>query len=133
MNKEEIISKLREYNFDKNEYIVITTAAMTLHGIKDKANDIDLAVSPKLYKEITSKYKGTYKESRVYTFDCFDIETENFDDEKIFIGDIPTQTIPEILKFKQSLNREKDIVDIKLIINYLININNELKIRKIEN
>ena len=63
MNKTEIINKLNEYNFDKNEYIILSTASLVLQGIKDKANDIDLAVSPKLYKEITSTYKGTYKET----------------------------------------------------------------------
>ncbi len=119
MNKTEIINKLNEYNFDKNEYIILSTASLVLQGIKDKANDIDLAVSPKLYKEITSTYKGTYKETNVYTFDKFDAGLNYFDSEKTIIHNLPMQTISAVLKLKQKLNREKDITDINLINNYI--------------
>ncbi len=119
MNKAEIVNKLNEYNFDKNEYLVLSTASLVLQGIKDNANDIDLAVSSKLYKEITTAYKGIYKEPDVYTFDCFDIGPKYFDSEKTLIDDLPVQTIPNIVKLKQKLNREKDIADIKLINDYV--------------
>lgn len=45
MNKDKIIEVLKKYNFDKNSYVVISGAAMTMLGIKDKTNDIDIAVT----------------------------------------------------------------------------------------
>ena len=45
MNRKEIIEKLKQYNFDKSNYIVISGAAMVLLGIKDKTSDIDIATT----------------------------------------------------------------------------------------
>lgn len=130
MNKEEILSILRKYNFDPNEYIVLSTGAMTLYGIKDIAHDIDLAVSPKLFNELLDKYQCTLKceyeldgeNIKVYSFEVFDFSVSYFDQDNIeYIDGIPVQNINAILKLKQNLNREKDIKDIKLIKQYLNN------------
>ena len=132
MNKEEIISILKKYNFDTSEYVVLSTGAMVLQGIKDTANDIDLAVSEKLYNELLKKYDCTLKceyeingeKIKVYSFDIFDFSTNYFDkDNVIFVEGIPVQNVNSLLKFKQNLNRDKDKdkEDIKLIKNYLNN------------
>ncbi|MCI9110911.1 MAG: hypothetical protein HFH47_03740, partial [Bacilli bacterium] len=121
MNKEEIISILKKYNFDADEYIVLSTGAMTLHGIKDIAHDIDLAVSEKLYNELLETYECTLKceymvngkKMKVYSFDVFDFSTNCFDKNNVdVIEGIPIQNVNSILKLKQSLNRDKDINDI---------------------
>lgn len=126
MNKEEIISILKKYNFDPNEYIVLSTGAMVLYGIKENANDIDIAVSEKLYNELLQKYECTLKydkgDVKVYSFDVFDFCTNSFNKDNInFIEGIPAHDIYSLLKFKQNLNRDKDQNDIKLIKNYLNN------------
>ena len=49
MNKEDIINILNKYNFDKDNYVVISGAAMVLLGIKDKTSDIDISVTDSYY------------------------------------------------------------------------------------
>ena len=45
MNKEKIVDILKKYNFDKDEYIVISGACMVLYGIKETTSDIDISVT----------------------------------------------------------------------------------------
>ena len=45
MNREEIINELKKYNFDIKRYIVISSAAMVLYGIKDETPDIDISIT----------------------------------------------------------------------------------------
>lgn len=130
MKKEEIISTLKKYNFDNNEYVVLSTGAMVLQDIKDICHDIDLAVSSKMFNELLDKYECTLKYEyeingkniKVYSFDCFDFSTNYFDkDDIIFVNDISVQNVNAILKLKQNLNRDKDIEDIRLIKTFLNN------------
>lgn len=128
MNKEEIISILGKYNFNVDDYIVLSTGAMVIHGIKDTANDIDLAVSENLYRQLLEnvecilkcEYNFNGKKMKVYSFDVFGFGLNYFDKENIEMVDgIPVQSVNSILKLKKSLNREKDIKDIKLIEEYM--------------
>ena len=52
MNKKEILEILKKYNFDKNEIIILSSAAMVINGVKETTNDIDLAVSENYQKEL---------------------------------------------------------------------------------
>ena len=119
MNKSEIIETLNKYNFDKNEYIILSTASLVLQNIKNEAHDIDLAVSEKLLKKLKEEYKLTEKEEGVYTFDKFDLGLNYFNVNKIISEGYPVQTISEVIKLKKKLNRKKDIDDLRIINNYL--------------
>ncbi|MEI3508576.1 MAG: hypothetical protein V8R01_05680 [Bacilli bacterium] len=78
MNKAEIVDILNKYGFAKDEYIVLSTGACQ---IKDKANDIDLAVSKNLYERLLTEYdcECSYTSEvdgqvfNVYSFDVFDL------------------------------------------------------------
>lgn len=127
MNKEEIVDILNKYGFAKDEYIVLSTGALILLGIKDKANDIDLAVSKNLYDRFLKEYncECSYTSEvngqvfNVYSFDVFDFGLNYFDRENIEIVEgIPIQSIEAVLKLKRDLGREKDLKDIKLIEEY---------------
>ena len=63
MNKNQILRELEKYNFDKNDYIVISGAALVLLGVKDKTNDIDIAVSDKLYEELLKQYDCIFEKN----------------------------------------------------------------------
>ncbi len=135
MNRDEIIKRLEEYNFDKNEYILISSGSMVMHGLKENARDLDIAVSPKLYDELIKKYNPKCFEYtmegklvKYYSFDVFDFSVESYNIEnRTFIDGIPVQNLNSLLEFKKglfkSLNREKDKKDISLIENYLQNKN----------
>ena len=128
MNKNEIINTLKKYNFNSGDYIVLSTGAMVLLGIKETANDIDLAVSEKLYNNLLKNYECTLKceyefngeNKKVYSFDDFDFGLDYFEKENtVIVSGIPVQSVSSILDFKKHLNREKDINDIKLLEEYI--------------
>lgn len=121
MNKEDIIKLLNQYNFDKNKYVVISGAAMVLLGIKPTTNDIDISVTPSYCKYLLNKYNCILEKEKdngvkVYFIDnVINFSTDYFDNNLLFIEDIPVQSINNLLLLKQSLNREKDKKDIELI------------------
>lgn len=127
MNKSQIISTLKQYDFNPDDYIVLSTGAMVMHGIKDSANDIDLAVSERLYNELLEKYdcacfeyESNGKMVKYCSFENFDFGLNYFDKENVdIVCGIPIQSISSILDLKRKLNRDKDINDIKLIEEYM--------------
>ncbi len=124
MNKKEIITILKKYNFDEKDYIVLSTAALTLMGIKEKAGDIDIAVSEKLYQKLLKNKETHLHTQNIYTLNELDFGLSNFDRDNItYINKIPVQNLKSIIEFKQKMNREKDKKDINIITSYILNIN----------
>lgn len=121
MNKQQIIKILKQYNFDNKEYIVISGAAMVLLGIKENTNDIDIAVTSNYYNYLLSKYECILEiinqyGVKVYFIDnIINFSTSYYSENKIFIDNIPVQSIQNIVNLKSKLNREKDKKDMKLI------------------
>ena len=124
MNKEEIIEKLKEYNFDKNKYIVISGAAMVLLGIKDKTQDIDIAVKDGYKDYLVDNYNVTFDRMNEYNEPVYFIDNivnfaiTYYTDKKEYVSGIPVQNVNDILKLKKGLNREKDKIDIEKLENY---------------
>lgn len=129
MNKKEIIETLDKYKLDKNEFVIISGAAMVLYGIKNNTNDIDISVSKEYEKELIKKYNpkiereikdGKKKYIAYLIDDKINFSTHYFEEYKNEkIHTYQTQKPEEILKLKKKLNREKDIEDIKKIEVYL--------------
>lgn len=121
MNKQQIIKILKQYNFDSKEYIVISGAAMVLLGIKESTNDIDIAVTSNYSNYLLSKYECILEiinqyGVKVYFIDnIINFSTSYYSENKIFIDNIPVQSIQDIVNLKSKLNREKDKKDMKLI------------------
>ena len=131
MNKIGILKYLEEYNLPKDEFVIFSGAALVLRNIKDSTNDVDLIVTENLENHLLNKYKNI-------KIDCYDEEngkkiyninnnlnfTSNLlyileNNEYEIINGYKVQTIESIIKFKQKLNRPKDIKDIEIIKNYL--------------
>ena len=51
-NKENILKTLNKYNFDSQNYIVISGAALVLQNVKEYTSDIDITVSNELYNQL---------------------------------------------------------------------------------
>lgn len=124
MRKRKVIETLEKYNLNKDDYIILSTGALVLRGIKEEAHDIDLAVSEKLLKQLLRDYDCEL-EVRLDDFDVYILNDElNF---SIHYYDVPfdvidgykVQTLDSVINLKKSLNRPKDIKDLKLIDNYL--------------
>lgn len=129
MNKQELLNKLQEYNLDNDKFIIIGSAALVLKGIKEKCHDIDIALNKDynnyLLKQYHCKYEKEIDGHKIYLIDdILNFSTHYygcFKGEKI--ENYLIQTPNEVLKLKQTLNRKKDEEDIKLILNYLENLN----------
>ena len=124
MNKQEIIEKLKQYKFDKSNYIVISGAAMVLLGIKDKTSDIDIATTQDYNDYLVDNYNVTFEKINEYNEPVYFIDNivnfavTYYSDKKEYVEDIPVQNVNDILRLKKRLNREKDKIDIEKLEEY---------------
>ena len=121
MNREEIIKELKRYNFDIKKYIVISGTAMVLHGIKNETPDIDLSIVPEYEEELLEDYFAVLEHTNTdgthaYMIDdIINFGVKYYSLPSLYIDGIPTQSIKEIIDLKESLNRDKDKKDLKLL------------------
>ena len=59
MKKIELLNLLKELNFPKDEYYVLSGASLVLRGIRKEANDLDLCISEELFNQIKDKFNLT--------------------------------------------------------------------------
>lgn len=121
MNKEEILSVLENYNFDKDNYIVISGASMVLQGVKEYTSDIDIVVSQEYFEYLLSNYECVFERVNEYGKEVYFIgnvinfSTTYYDSEYTLVNGIKVQSIESIIELKSKLNREKDKNDINLL------------------
>lgn len=125
MNKKDIIDTLKKYNFDSTKYILISSAAMVLLGIKDTTKDIDIAVSDDYYEYLLKNYNckferiNEYGKKVYFIHDIINFSSTYYKNNRLIIEEIPIQTANDILELKLFLKREKDYKDIELIKEYI--------------
>lgn len=130
MNKEEILTLLNRYPLPKEEFIVISGAAMVLLGIKEETNDIDIAVSSKLFKRMLEQYDCKFEKTdqfnnKIYFIDdIINFGQNYYDVDYLIYQKYQVQTPQAIKVLKKNLNRAKDQKDIALIDKYLKESNN---------
>lgn len=130
MNKEEILTLLNRYPLPKEEFIVISGAAMVLLGIKEETNDIDIAVSSRLFKRILEQYDCKFEKTdqfnnKIYFIDdIINFGQNYYDVDYLIYQKYQVQTPQAIKVLKKNLNRAKDQKDIALIDKYLKESNN---------
>lgn len=122
LDKNQILDKLKNLNFPKSQYCVMTGAALVLHGIKPETADIDIGCTSTLFKELLNKgFEIKHKKpfEAIIIDDCIEIY-ENWAPEKTEIVEgIPVADIKSIRKYKEELGRHKDLKDIELIDKFL--------------
>ena len=98
MNKKDIIDTLKKYNFDSTKYIVISSAAMVLLGIKDTTKDIDIAVSDDYYEYLLKNYNckferiNEYGKKVYFIHDIINFSSTYYKNNRLIIEEIPIQT-----------------------------------------
>lgn len=119
MNKEIIISKIRELDFGVNEYWVIAGAALVLHGLRAETADIDIACTKRLFRKLLLQGYNVEKNELGYRKISLKKDIEIFEewnvDGVIFIDEIPTANLKGLKEMKAKMGREKDIQDLRLI------------------
>ncbi len=132
MTKDEVIEKVKSLNLPKDSYIVFGSSPFAVLGIRE-VNDIDLLVSQELYEKL--KKKGWQKidkgpKDKPLVYDVFEAHT-NWDfstynptlsellSRDIEVEDISFASLEDVRKWKKASGRPKDLVDLKLIDDYL--------------
>ena len=127
----DIFTKIKLLEFPQGEYVVVASGTLEALGIR-KANDIDIAVTPKLHLQLmkTGKWKEEIKYEKVFLqkegieiisildWDKFHITTEEAINSALVINGISFMNLNHLRQFKQALGREKDFKDIELINKY---------------
>lgn len=125
MNKNEIIEILKKYNFDTNEYMVISSASLVIQGLKETTKDITIAVSENYYNYLINNFDVEFEKENLgvkvyYINRVINFSTNYYNrDEVIMYEGLPIQSLEGIRNLKVSLNRSNDIEDINLIDKYL--------------
>ena len=124
MKKIELLNLLKELNFPKDEYYVLSGASLVLRGIREEANDSDLCISEELFNQIKDKFNLIQEKKNECGFykinDNLEIVVDKKDDFKMEIGKkYNLEDLQTILDFKIKRNKPKDKDDIENIKKYL--------------
>ena len=122
MNKQEIIENLSLLPYSRDDYWIITGAAMVLYGIREQTSDIDIGCTTSMANRLEQagySYKITESGNRWFKFDNTIEVFENWLNDTVTVVDgIPVITVQGLIEMKQELGRRKDLEDIKLIQDY---------------
>jgi len=125
MKKEDILRILNEYNFDKEEFMILSGAALVIFDVKNSTDDIDIAVSSKMYDYLLNNFNCQFEKEadnyKVWFIDgVINFSKHYYNDfEFVYYNGYKIQSLDSVLRLKQKLNREKDKNDIERIIKYL--------------
>ena len=119
MNRNELLRRLDELNYDKNEYWLVAGGAMVFYGFRDETGDIDLGCTKKMADELEAAgcpvkrlADGTRKLSPAPDVEIFEDwivgQPEKHDG-------VPVVSVKGLIEMKRALGREKDLRDIRLI------------------
>jgi len=133
----DVFKKLTELNLPLGQYVVVG-GAMAAHGIRP-AHDLDILVTPILYEQLLNagyqqcKCEQCVRTSRLLLKkDNVDIlpnfmlgkyigDTNKLIKQADIVNGFPFIKLKEFIKFKKELGRPKDLKDIQLMQDYLLN------------
>lgn len=120
MNKNELLELLKSLKISKEEFVILSTSALVLRGIYDKANDLDIAVTRKGLDELKENYDLKQKENGWYIVnDKVECVLDDMENKKELCGEYYLQDIYNYLEFLESSNREKDQIKIPIVKEYI--------------
>lgn len=136
MTAKEIIEKVKTLNFPAGSYIVFGSCPMALVGIRE-AQDIDMLVNKVCFQKCHEMgWKELIKSpaDKPLVFEDFEAHPNwNFSHYKPtlehllatadIVDGVPFASLAEVRKWKVGSGRPKDLVDIKLIDDYMMRIN----------
>ena len=123
MNKNDIINRLEDLNFDKSGYWVLAGSAMVLHGIRPETHDIDMGCTKEFADELETEGYPTVVmpdgTRRITYAEDVEIFEDWIFDRVMFVDEIPVISLEGLLEMKRSLGREKDLRDVQMIEEFL--------------
>ena len=124
MNRAEIIESLRAFPCGAADYWVVMGAAMVLYGMRDECTDIDLGCSSALADRLEAEaypHRITPDGNRWFQYgEKMELFENWLYDKVLTIDGCPVISPEGLLVMKRELGREKDLADLRLIQNYLV-------------
>ncbi len=132
MDKQDIIIKVKALNFADGSYIVFGSCPMAVAGLR-KAGDIDFLVDKTLFNKLSSAgwkvldkgpndkplVLGDFEAHDNWNFTSYRPTLKHLLNTADIVDGVPFASLSEVLKWKTASGRPKDLVDIKLIEEYL--------------
>ena len=120
MKKADILARLQAFPYDPGEYWVVTGGAMVLHGLRERTHDIDLGCTSALADRLEAEgfpcellADGT---RHIRLSEDLEVFENWLCDRVVFLEGVPVISLPGLLEMKQRLGREKDRRDVRLIL-----------------
>ncbi len=133
----DIVSRVKALNLPIGEYCVFGSGVLEVHGIR-KANDVDVLVTEKLYKEL--KKQGWKRKwffwrtlwakcvtngqneafTNLFWANSYRPSTNELIIRAEYFDGIPFLQLEDLLEFQRNLPREKDKRGVKMMEDYLI-------------
>ena len=115
MNKQEFVERLLELNLPRDSFCVFSGGSLLLQGVRDKTNDVDIAITKDLANKI-GLYDMEKDEYGMYLLQS-DVQcNDNFEElDKVEVDGFWCESLESVLEFKKRLKRPKDLADIELI------------------
>lgn len=131
MKFKEFLKELDLLNLKIWSYVIFWSWALAIRWIRD-SNDIDIIVNDEIFEGLLKKYPESLSKDHENFLNIWNLEISNtwlwkkdkvqyFIESAEIINWHPYVELNEILNWKKSMKREKDLIDIKLIENYLKN------------
>jgi len=129
MQFRKMLAELEKLNLAKDQYAIFGSGPMAIRGIRD-AEDIDLIVTPGLWKKLCKKYKADKNERGTERIKIGEIEIykewmpvfEGLDkviSDSEMIEGYPFVKLDHVIMWKRKFGREKDKKDIGMIERFL--------------
>ena len=132
MTKEDIITKVKKLGLPKGSYIVFGSCPMAIAGIRE-AGDIDFLVDSRLFEDLKVRgweqiekspndrplVRDEFEAHNSWDFSAYKPTLEHLLKIADIVDGVPFANLQEVLKWKTASGRPKDLVDIKLIKEYL--------------
>lgn len=125
-----VFTKVKKLNLPLGEYAVFGSGLLEVLHIR-KVDDIDLAISKEIFDRFKKEgWEQSPKSNEILVKEPFEafykFTSKNYNPnvpklikEAVIINGVPFVRLEEIIKFKKSFGRPKDLVDLKLIEKYL--------------
>lgn len=122
-DNKELFDQIRKINLPLGEYVLAGSAPLGIRNLK-KCKDLDVLVSEKLWNILKKDFKfgkfpsgeiALVKDNIEFSKKWFSEDANSLIKGAEIIDDLPFIKLEEVLKYKLILNREKDVVDIKIL------------------